>query len=160
MVVAGDSAVVVRDRLHAALLAYSGLAGIGYWVQWFADESARTSDDPAYLEHNRSFVLADAYLAGAALLAARQLWKGHPSAVPLGVATGSAMTFLGLLDLLYDLQHGTFSDRSSAARLETRGLHRRLRPRSRTRHHGSPMEGPSETRRLSNALPAAVRASA
>ena len=118
MVVAGDSAVVVRDRLHAGLLAYSGLAGVGYWVQWFTDESARTADDPAYLEHNRSFVLADAYLAGAALLAARQLWKGHPSAVPLGVATGSAMTFLGLLDLLYDLQHGTFSDRTSAARLE------------------------------------------
>ena len=87
-------------------------------MQWFTDESARTSDDPAYLEHNRSFVLADAYLAAAALLAAKQLWKGQPSAVPLGVATGSAMTFLGLLDLLYDLQHGTFSDRSSAARLE------------------------------------------
>jgi hypothetical protein len=27
------------------------------------------------------------------------------------------MTFLGLLDFLYDLHHGTFSDRFSAARL-------------------------------------------
>mgnify|MGYP000057749733 CR=1 FL=1 len=28
--------------------AYSGLAGAGYWVQWFTDESARTADDSAY----------------------------------------------------------------------------------------------------------------
>jgi hypothetical protein len=75
MVVAVDSAVVVRDRLHAVLLAYLELAGVGYWVQWFTDEPARASDDPAYPEHNQSFVPADAYLAGAARLAARKCYR-------------------------------------------------------------------------------------
>jgi hypothetical protein len=38
--------------------------------------------------------------------------EGHPPLSALGIAAGSAVTFLGLLDLLYDLEHGKYKDRS------------------------------------------------
>ena len=52
------------------------------------------------------------------LLSARYLSRGRPEAVPTGVAAGSALTFLGLMDLAYDLQQGKFDDRTPAMAIE------------------------------------------
>ncbi len=94
------------------------LATIGYWVEFFTSKKVRTSDDPAYVDFQRAFVLADSYMAAAFLLAARRLAKERPEAVPVGIAAGSAMTFLGGMDLLYNLQHNKFADRTPEMAVE------------------------------------------
>lgn len=93
-------------------------ATIGYWVEFFTSKRVRTSDDPAYVDFERAFVLADSYMAAAFLLAARRLAKERPEAVPVGIAAGSAMTFLGGMDLLYNLQHNKFADRTPEMAVE------------------------------------------
>jgi hypothetical protein len=54
--------------------------------------------------------LADAYLAACLLLSGHALWRGRPTAVPLGIAGGSAAVFLGLMDLLFDIRRGNLRD--------------------------------------------------
>lgn len=91
----------------------------GYWAEFFTSGRVRTSADRAYVDFERAFLLADAYMAISYLAAARRLSQGRPEAVGIGVAAGSAMTFLGLMDLAYNLQQGKFADRSPEMMLET-----------------------------------------
>ena len=46
------------------------------------------------------------------------MWRGEPSAVGLDIA-GSATTFLGLVDVLYNLEQGKYRDRSADMAMET-----------------------------------------
>lgn len=107
------------DRLNAAAMALGLVAGMGGYWAWFATSGARTSDDPGWVQFEKAFPLADAYLSVVAAAAARQMWRGEPSAVGLGIAAGSATTFLGLMDVLYNVEHGRYSDRSADMALET-----------------------------------------
>jgi len=92
------------------------LAGAGaiaaYWADWFTRGRVKVADDSEYTTFEESFPLADAYLAACLLLSAHALWRGKPSAVPLGIAGGSAAVFLGLMDLLFDIRRGNLSDSS------------------------------------------------
>lgn len=93
-------------------------ATIAYWIEFFTSGRVRTSDDQGYVDFERAFVLADAYMAALLLFAARRLSEGRPEAVGAGIAAGSAATFLGLMDLLYDLQHRKFADRTPEMAVE------------------------------------------
>lgn len=108
----------MSDRVHAWLMRIVAVVTIGYWIEFFTSGKVRTSDDQAYVDFERAFVLADTYMAAAFLLAARRLSKGRPEAVGVGIAAGSAMTFLGAMDLLYDLQHRKFADRTPEMAVE------------------------------------------
>ena len=50
---------------------------------------------------------------------AAALARGRSIAVPLGVAAGGAMTFLGALDVLWNLQHGSYRRMSPALAVES-----------------------------------------
>jgi hypothetical protein len=100
------------DRIHAFLMRLVAVVTLAYWVEFFTKGRNRTSDDQAYVDFERAFPLADAYMSVAYLVSARQLSLGKEGAVPAGIAAGSAMVFLGCMDLLYDLQHQEFADRS------------------------------------------------
>ena len=107
------------DRVNAAAIALGLVAGMGGYWAWFVTSGARSADDEGWVEFEKAFPLADAYLSVVGAAAARQMWQGKPSAVGLGIAAGSATTFLGLMDLLYNLEHGKYSDRSPDMALET-----------------------------------------
>lgn len=106
------------DRINAVANALATSAMIGYWVAFFASDSVRTSEDPCWEDFERAFPLADAYLVVVSLSASHQMWHGRPAAVGLGIAGGSAAVFVGLMDILYNLQHGKYADRSPAMALE------------------------------------------
>ena len=108
----------VADRVNAAVNAASIGIMLGYWVAFFSSDSVRTSDDPCWEDFERSFPLADAYLATVGLAASRAMWRGQPSAVGLGIAGGSASVFVGLMDILYNAEHGKYADRSPQMALE------------------------------------------
>ncbi len=109
----------MSDRVHAWMMRLVAVATIAYWVEFFTSGKVRTSEEEAYVDFERAFVLADGYMAAAFLLAARRLSRNRPEAVVAGIAAGSAMTFLGCMDLLYNLQHHKFADRNPEMMVET-----------------------------------------
>lgn len=112
-------AIPTADRVHAFLMTGFAVATVAFWVEFFTTGKVRTSEEEAYVDFQRAFPLADAYMAGALLLAARNLRRQRPEAVPTGIAAGSASVFLGGMDLLYNLQHHKFADRTPEMALET-----------------------------------------
>jgi hypothetical protein len=85
---------------------------IAYWVAYFWFGAVQTGDDPGYVAFENAFPLADAYMAVAYLVAAHFLVRGRVAAVAVGIAAGSAMVFLGLMDTLFNLQHGQYAIRT------------------------------------------------
>jgi hypothetical protein len=86
----------------------TGLTTVAYWIEYFTSGKVRTSDDPAYVDFENAFPLADAYMAASFLAAAWLLRRQRGAAVPVGIAAGSAMVFLGAMDTLYNLEHGKY----------------------------------------------------
>ncbi len=98
-----------RPRVTAWLLVAASLI-VAYWLAWFADRSLVASDHSAqYVAFEQAFPLADAWLLGAAVIAAVQLWRRRPSASMWLILVGGAGIYLGALDILYDLQHGIYA---------------------------------------------------
>jgi FtsH-binding integral membrane protein len=97
-----------RRRVIGLLLACAALLAV-HWAAWLVDRSLLASDTrPAYYEFQSAFVLADAWLAGCLVAAARALAARRPSALLwMLVAAGSGGFLLGL-DVLYNLQHGVW----------------------------------------------------
>ena len=106
------------DRTFAWVLRAGSAAIAAYWVDFFTKGNVRTSQDQAYVDFERAFLLADAFLAATGLISAHYLARGRSEAIPTGIAAGSSLTFLGLMDLAYDLEQGKFSSRSGATVLE------------------------------------------
>jgi hypothetical protein len=79
-----------------------------YWVLFFTTGEVQTSQDPMYLDWERSFPAADAWLGIAAVACAEGLRRRRAWAVLYGIAAGSAFIYLGLMDTLYDLEHGLY----------------------------------------------------
>jgi drug/metabolite transporter (DMT)-like permease len=83
---------------------------VGYWLAWFADRNIVASDDtPEYIAFEQAFPLADALLLAVALLAVFKLLRRRPSAIVWMLALGGAGIYLCALDVLYNLEHGTYA---------------------------------------------------
>jgi hypothetical protein len=80
-----------------------------YWVLFFTTGAVQTTDEPCYLVFERAFPVADAWLGFASALCAIALQRRAAHAVFWGVAAGSAFIYLGLMDTLYNLQHGMYA---------------------------------------------------
>ena len=100
------------DRVHAGLMRVAAVGTIAYWVAYFWFGAVQTGDDPGYVAFENAFPLADAYMAVAYLVAAHLLVRGRPAAIPVGIGAGSAMVFLGLMDTLFNLEHGQYAIRT------------------------------------------------
>ena len=102
---------VVRPRavsLAAGYFAFVGIATIIFWVLFFTTDWLHLSDWECYFVFERSFPLADGWLALCCFLAAVGLWRGRGSGWLFGLLASSAAIFLALLDLLYSLENGVF----------------------------------------------------
>lgn len=108
----------VADRFHAVVMLAGAGAIVAYWADWFTKGRVKVADDPEYISFEESFPLADSYLAACLLLSGHALWRGKPSAVPLGIAGGSAAVFLGLMDLLFDINRGSLSENTVEMQME------------------------------------------
>jgi hypothetical protein len=85
-----------------------------YWVLFFSSPPA-LSDVPCYVTFEQAFPAADAWLAFAALVAAVGLAKRRPWGVLFTFLAGSASIFLGLMDVLYDLENGIYLKLNTSA---------------------------------------------
>ena len=98
-----------RARGLAAILFIGALGTILYWLTFFTSGAVQASADACYLVFERSFPAADGWTAAASLAAARSLWRARPSAVLWGIAAGSGFVFLGLMDVLYNIENGMYA---------------------------------------------------
>jgi len=93
---------------------FAVVAVILYWAAWFLAPSAVQSRPPTapdyavYVAFEQSFPLADSWLALAALIGVIGLLRRRTWGFLFMLLAGSASIFLGLMDLLYDLEHSMF----------------------------------------------------
>ncbi len=85
----------------------SGL-NILYWILFFTSGALRASNDPVYLGFEAAFPAADAWLVIASVTCAEGLRRRRSWAVLYGIAAGSTFIYLGLMDTLYNLEHGMY----------------------------------------------------
>lgn len=100
------------------------LAMSAYWYAWFlAPEvvQSRTPADPdfsIYVAYEQAFPLPDAFVTLASLVGVIGLWQMRDWGFFSMLLGGGGAFFLGLEDLLYDLQHGMFVPFTGAAAIE------------------------------------------
>ncbi|HEX8793144.1 MAG TPA: hypothetical protein VF765_19505 [Polyangiaceae bacterium] len=97
-------------RLTLGLVLAAFVALVAYWVIWFfVDRSWLASmDTQAYYVFENAFPAADGWLAIACAAGAWAMWKRRPSSLFWLLAGGSASVYLGLMDVLFDLENGVY----------------------------------------------------
>ena len=66
-------------------------------------------NDPIYLAFESSFPLADGWMALCALIGAIGLWRRKDWGFLFGLLLGSSSIFLGLMDVLFNLNEGNYA---------------------------------------------------
>lgn len=90
------------------ILLFTFLATTAYWIAFFFTDSVQVRTDEVYLAFERSFPLADAWMAICGLFGAIGLWRGRAWGFLFGVLTASSAIFLGLMDVLFNLNEGIY----------------------------------------------------
>ena len=103
---------------------FAVIVTVAYWFCWFAvpgSVQARTPADPdfaVYSGYELAFPLPDTFMAVASLVGVIGLWKMKDwGFVSMLLAAGGAF-FLGLEDLLFDLENRMFTPFNAAAGIE------------------------------------------
>ena len=103
---------------------FTVIAMIAYWFAWFVTPSvvqSRTPADPdyaIYVAYEQAFPLPDAFVTLAALVGVIGLRKMRDWGFLSMLLAGGGAFFLGLEDLLYDLEHNMFVPFTGAAGIE------------------------------------------
>ncbi len=105
------------DRIHAGVMLLAAFGTLAYWLVYFTSGATQLRGDAVYLAFENAFPLADGWMAACYVLAAYFLWRGDRSALLWGLCAGSAMIFLGCMDLLFNLEQGHFHAPMSAEML-------------------------------------------
>jgi hypothetical protein len=105
-------------RAVTVMLWISAAATVLYWATFFTSGAVQTSSEAAYIAFERAFPAADAWLAIAAAACALMLARRDPRALLWGLIAGSSFVYLGLLDVLYDLENGKYASIDGAMAVE------------------------------------------
>jgi hypothetical protein len=86
------------------------VALVAYWVVWFFvnRDWLASMDTPAYYVFENAFPAADGWLAVACAAGGWAMKRRKPSALFWLLAGGSASIYLGLMDVLFDLENGVY----------------------------------------------------
>jgi hypothetical protein len=105
------------------LLLATAIGTVLFWTLFFGDLDGQQAGEleqrqPGWFLWERSFWLADLWLSGACLLAARNLWRGSRLGLGWTLVSGGALVFLGLMDILFFLQNGLYLPLSAGVAAE------------------------------------------
>jgi hypothetical protein len=96
-------------KVIAWLLDLTGLLTVAYWVVYFTSGAVQVQHSEVYIAFENAFPAADGWMALACFLGAAGLRLRRPWGLLFGICAGSAMIFLGLMDVLFNLQHGMYA---------------------------------------------------
>jgi uncharacterized membrane protein (DUF2068 family) len=111
----------LRLRGLAVAITYLAVASVGtiaYWIVFFTSGAVQVQGDDAYLAFERAFPLADGWMAACAALAAVGLWLRRPWGLLFGLLAASSLVFLGCMDVLWNLNTGSYAIGSDAMTAE------------------------------------------
>jgi len=88
----------------SGLLAFTALGTALFWILYFSGkmDATETEQDEAY---EKAFPVADSWMIACSTVAARNILKMNRKGFFAGAAAGSALIFLGCLDILYSLEN-------------------------------------------------------
>lgn len=97
-------------KFTLGVLLFGVVATIAYWVVWFGvdREILASAHTEAYYAFENSFPLADAWMVLTGAAAAYALVRRRASALLWCAAAGTNSIYLGLLDVLFDLENGIY----------------------------------------------------
>jgi len=92
------------------VLVFGVVATIAYWVVWFGidREILASAHTASYYAFENSFPLADAWMVLTGVAATVALARRRASALLWCLAAGTNSVYLGLLDVLFDLENGIY----------------------------------------------------
>ncbi|HET7278725.1 MAG TPA: hypothetical protein VFJ22_11640 [Dermatophilaceae bacterium] len=96
------------NAVLGVLLVVTGVGTVLYWLDFFLRGTVQVVEEDWYLRFERSFPVADAWMAACSLVAAVGLFSDRSYGTVFGLLAGSALIFLGLMDLTFNLQNGLF----------------------------------------------------
>ena len=91
------------------MLAFACFAIVAYWAVFFTSGEVQARNDLVYLAFERSFPVADGWMALCALIGAIGLWRRKDWGFLFGLLSGSSSIFLGLMDVLFNLNEGNYA---------------------------------------------------
>src|SRR5450432_4002235 len=97
-------------RFILGVLIFGVVATIAYWVVWFGvdREILASAHTESYYAFENSFPVADAWMTLTGLAAIVALFRRRASALLWSIAAGTTSIYLGLLDVLFDLENGIY----------------------------------------------------
>src|SRR5450432_190344 len=97
-------------RFILGVLIFGVVATIAYWVVWFGvnRELLASAHTESYYAFQNSFPAADAWMTFVGLAATVALFRRRASALLWSIAAGTTSVYLGLLDVLFDLENGIY----------------------------------------------------
>jgi len=114
---APDTAVTEQDPARPrgsgfiiGVLLFGVVATVAYWVVWFGIDRdiLAAAHSEAYYAFENAFPLADAWMVLTGLLAAGALVRRRASALLFCVVAGTNSIYLGLMDVLFDLENDIY----------------------------------------------------
>ena len=105
------------DAFILAIFQLIGAVGIvGFWIYFFLVENKNPDNSEVYLAFERSFPVPDLlWLTPILIVAAMGLIFGGWYGIFFTIAAGSALIFLGLLDISFNIQQGGYKKKISDA---------------------------------------------
>jgi len=97
-------------RFMLGVLIFGVVATLAYWLVWFGidREILASAHTESYYVFENSFPVADLWMALTGLAASVALVRRRASALLWMLAAGSVSIYLGLLDVLFDLENGIY----------------------------------------------------
>ncbi len=91
-----------------------GIFTIVFWLLFlFVPNSVQSSTEKCYMVFQHSFIAADLWMCVAFFLSAYYLYHGSTAGVMWGIVAGGTFVFLGLMDILYNIENGMYKNINS-----------------------------------------------
>jgi hypothetical protein len=97
-------------RFILGVIIFGVLATLAYWVVWFGidREILASAHTDSYYAFENSFPAADLWMVGSGIAAALALVRRRAVALLWIIAAGATSIYLGLVDVLFDLENGIY----------------------------------------------------
>ena len=92
----------------AVMLVITAAGTTLYWLDFFLRGTVHVVEEDWYLRFERSFPVADAWMAVASAVAAAGLFADADYGIAFALVAAGALVFLGLMDLTFNVQNKLF----------------------------------------------------
>jgi hypothetical protein len=96
------------DTVLGVLLVVTAVGTTAYWLDFFLRGAVHVVEEEWYLRFERSFPVADGWMAICAAIAAVGLLTDSSYGTVFGLVAAGALVFLGLMDLTFNVQNKLF----------------------------------------------------